>query len=225
MCVCVCVFKVTVTLAYTHCCGFPGSSVVKNPPAGAGNMDPIPLQYSCLENPMDRGAWRAIVHGARKSQTLLSSWHACTLINYLYEELILKCKMVVEYILNLFLILLSCLHIGFTAFEGRRSNWDRRQRSPAEWRTESPGQPRQVNGVSVAILPLLLLGSYWTWARRPHSWVGLCEVGSWPFPWAYRRNMKLLDTIIIQRWDPFRSPYFKSSKSYMEIGKGNRKKI
>ena len=91
VCVCVCVQGYSlVTLAYTHCCGFPGSSVVKNPPAGAENMDPVPLQYSCLGNPMDRGAWRATVHGARKSQTWLSSWHACTLIKYLYEELILK---------------------------------------------------------------------------------------------------------------------------------------
>ena len=30
-----------------------------------------PLQYSCMENPMDRGAWRAIVHGVSKSQTRL----------------------------------------------------------------------------------------------------------------------------------------------------------
>ena len=32
-----------------------------------------PLQYSCLENPMDRGAWRAIVHGVTKSRTELST--------------------------------------------------------------------------------------------------------------------------------------------------------
>ena len=31
-----------------------------------------PLQYSCLENSMDRGAWRAMVHGVKKSQTRLS---------------------------------------------------------------------------------------------------------------------------------------------------------
>ena len=60
--------------------GFPGGSVVKNPPAnpdatgdagsipgwgrspGGGNSNP--LQYSCLENPMDRGAWQATVCGA-----------------------------------------------------------------------------------------------------------------------------------------------------------------
>ena len=31
-----------------------------------------PLQYSCLENPMDRGAWRATIHGVANSQTLFS---------------------------------------------------------------------------------------------------------------------------------------------------------
>ena len=38
--------------------------------AGEGNSNP--LQYSCLENPMDRGAWWAAVHGVTKSQTRLS---------------------------------------------------------------------------------------------------------------------------------------------------------
>ena len=37
----------------------------RSPGGGHGNS----LQYSCLENPMDRGAWRAIVHGVAKSQT------------------------------------------------------------------------------------------------------------------------------------------------------------
>ena len=35
---------------------------------GSGN----PLQYSCLGNPMDRGAWRATVHGVTKSRTQLT---------------------------------------------------------------------------------------------------------------------------------------------------------
>ena len=34
-----------------------------------GEGDGTPLQYSCLENPMDRGAWWATVHGVSKSQT------------------------------------------------------------------------------------------------------------------------------------------------------------
>ena len=43
-----------------------------SPGVGNGN----PLQYSCLGNPMDRGAWRATVHVAAKSQTRLSTHYA-----------------------------------------------------------------------------------------------------------------------------------------------------
>ena len=68
---------------------FPGGSAVKNPPANegdSGDVGSIPgsgrspaegngnlLQHSCLENSMDRGAWRATVHGVRKSWTRLST--------------------------------------------------------------------------------------------------------------------------------------------------------
>jgi len=45
----------------------PGSG--RSPGGGNGN----PLQYSCLENPMDRGGWWAIVHGVTKSWTRLSN--------------------------------------------------------------------------------------------------------------------------------------------------------
>ena len=45
----------------------PGSG--RSPGGGNGN----PLQYSCLEKPMDRGAWWATVHGVPKSQTQLSN--------------------------------------------------------------------------------------------------------------------------------------------------------
>ena len=43
----------------------PGSG--RSPGGGNGN----PLQYSCLENPMNRGAWQVTVHGVAKSWTLL----------------------------------------------------------------------------------------------------------------------------------------------------------
>ena len=67
--------------------GFPGGSVIINlpmqetqnaawtsgsgrsPGEGSGN----PFQYSCLENPIDRGAWQATVHRVPKSQTRLST--------------------------------------------------------------------------------------------------------------------------------------------------------
>ena len=58
--------------------------MVKNPPANAGEAgdlgsipgsgDGNPLQYSCLENPMDGGAWQAAVHGVAKSRTRLSDF-------------------------------------------------------------------------------------------------------------------------------------------------------
>ena len=65
--------------------GFPGGTSGKNPPANAGDIRDVgsipglgrspgrghgnPLQCSCVENPMDGGAWRATVHGVAKSQT------------------------------------------------------------------------------------------------------------------------------------------------------------
>ena len=69
--------------------GFPGGSVIKNPPVNAGDAGDVgsmpgsgrfpgggngnPLQYSCLGNPMDRGAWQATVHGVAKHQMHLST--------------------------------------------------------------------------------------------------------------------------------------------------------
>ena len=66
--------------------GFPSGSAVKNPPANAGEMGLIPgsgrspgeengnpLQYSCLEYPMDRGAWRVTTHGVAKESGMTLS--------------------------------------------------------------------------------------------------------------------------------------------------------
>ena len=65
--------------------GFLGGSLVKNPPANAGDVGSIPglgrppgegngnpLQYSCLGNPLDTRVWQTTVHGVTKSQTQLS---------------------------------------------------------------------------------------------------------------------------------------------------------
>ena len=67
--------------------GVPGGSDGKASACNEGDLDSIPgsgrspeegngtpLQYSCLENPMDRGAWWATVHGVAKSQTRLSDF-------------------------------------------------------------------------------------------------------------------------------------------------------
>ena len=62
--------------------GFRSGLVVKSPPASAGDLSSVPgsgrspgegsdspLHYSCLENPIIRGAWQARAHGVTKSQT------------------------------------------------------------------------------------------------------------------------------------------------------------
>ena len=67
--------------------GFPGISEVKASACNAGDLGSIPglgrspgegngnpLQYSCLENPMDGGAWWATVHRVAKSRTQLSDF-------------------------------------------------------------------------------------------------------------------------------------------------------
>ena len=83
-----------------HCMPGGTSEVVKNPPAkcrrhkrcgfnpwsrrSPGDSHGNPLQYSCLENPMDRGAWRTRVQTVIKSQTWLKrlSMHAHTQLSY-----------------------------------------------------------------------------------------------------------------------------------------------
>ena len=78
--------------------GFPDSSVGKESGYNEGDLDSIPesgrspgegngnpLQYSCLENPMDRGAWRATVCGGTKSQ---HSWATNTFTFSLHMQLL-----------------------------------------------------------------------------------------------------------------------------------------
>ena len=68
--------------------GLPWWLMVKNPPANAGDAGLIPgsgrspgeenghpLQYFCLENPMDRGPWWATVHWVIKIQTQMNDKH------------------------------------------------------------------------------------------------------------------------------------------------------
>ena len=51
----------------------PGSIPGSGGSPGEGNSNP--LQYPCLENPLDRGAWRDTVHGVTKSWTRLNNYH------------------------------------------------------------------------------------------------------------------------------------------------------
>ena len=74
--------------------GFPGGLEVKASAYDAGDLGSIPglgrspgegngnpLQYSCLKNPMDRGAWWTTVHGVAESQTRLSDFTSSVTLN------------------------------------------------------------------------------------------------------------------------------------------------
>ena len=75
-------------LLFECCWDFPGGSDGKESACNVGDPGSIPglerfpgegngysLQYTCLENSMNRGAWQASVHEVTKSQTQLSDWH------------------------------------------------------------------------------------------------------------------------------------------------------
>ena len=82
--------------------GVPGSG--RSPGEGNGN----PLQYSCLENPIDGGTWWATVHGITKSQTQLSDFHFISLIKN--GERVTRCFFVVAAVWFVYLAVLcvSC---------------------------------------------------------------------------------------------------------------------
>ena len=62
-------------------------NVLKGNYCSFGEGNGTPLQYSCLENPMDGGAWQAAVHGVAKSRTPLSDFNFTFHFNALEEEM------------------------------------------------------------------------------------------------------------------------------------------
>ena len=113
---------------------------------GIGNSHPP--QYSCLESSMDRGAWRAIVHGGAKSQTGLSNWTHTTLLwsygcwNYMHSAVnilyILLLISLWQFLrsrifrsMDIYILYDSCLscisihpEVMFTGLPWRYSGWD-----------------------------------------------------------------------------------------------------
>ena len=70
-------FKITADGDYSHeikRCLLLGRKVMTNLDSIFGEGNGTPLRYSCLENPMDGGAWWATVHGVAKSRTRLSDF-------------------------------------------------------------------------------------------------------------------------------------------------------
>ena len=85
-------------LSYIHFWGFPGGSDSKDSACNVGDPGSIPglgifpgegngypLQYSCLEKPMDREAWRATVHEVAKSDT--TAQMTLILLRYIFKDI------------------------------------------------------------------------------------------------------------------------------------------
>ena len=115
---------------------FPAGSVVENLPANAGNTGSIPgwgrspgegngkpLQYSCLENPMDRRAWQAMVHGVTESDMTmqLSTYtqdpfhlrHSTILHKFSRED----CAVAADFSLSLFIFLVYGILVAGSGME------------------------------------------------------------------------------------------------------------
>ena len=142
--------------------GFPGGSEVKVSACNAGDLGSIPefrrspgerngnlLQYSCLENPMDGGAWWATVHGVAKSLMWLSDF---TFTFFTLGEFMSKCSCGRE-----LLSMRICQKFG--------SAWARKQH---RWRVRTPE--------FMSILLIVVSGtlSYFIW---PSLGFPICQMG------------------------------------------------
>ena len=116
--------------------GFPDGSAVKNLPPNGGDRrdmglilvwkDPVEermaTQSSCLENPMDRGAWWATVCRLAKSQTRLRDW-ACTWYLCSFSMQLICCYSVAKLIIsNNCLLIISFPHLDSKLYQGRHGD-------------------------------------------------------------------------------------------------------
>ena len=101
--------------------GFPGGSEVKASACNAGDLGSIPgsgrcpgegngnpLQYSCLENPMDGGAWWATVHGVTKSRIGLSDFTFTFSLYDMINKIIFRKSITTFSLLGLRFLLCAC---------------------------------------------------------------------------------------------------------------------
>ena len=94
-----------------------------------GEGDGTPLQYSCLENPMDGGAWWAAVHGVAKSQTRLSDFpfsfhfhalkkematHSFINMHIIYKYLYIGVLMYLNVQISIFVFILIYVYLCYT---------------------------------------------------------------------------------------------------------------
>ena len=93
--------------------GYTGSmhGLGRSPRGGHGN----PLQYSYLENPMDRGAWRATVHRAAKSRTRMKQLSNSTVWHHIYDV-----SKIVKFTETESRMMVIRVYVGVKGYRGRR---------------------------------------------------------------------------------------------------------
>ena len=121
---------------------------------GEGNCKP--LQYSCLENPMDRRAWWAPVQGVPKSGTQLSSWHFTSPQPQMLAASIFKVTLRVDQSTPASHLAQPTIQVGHTAPQGLTVLW-----LPDEWAGGGGGGKSSPTGPGAASEDSLLLFS-WT---------------------------------------------------------------
>ena len=150
----------------------PGSG--RSPRGGNGN----PLQHSCLENPMDRGAWWATVHGVAKSRTRLSNWRWR---RYSSRRLLEKAKRKKKS-----KVCLSSQEEQASMLPGNLAPpwglWAPAETSsPAEQAASAPGSPRSPGR---AMLPWDVETESVTWGRTGTAWrINTCVATGYFIQW------------------------------------------
>ena len=117
----------------SYASGFPGGSEVKASACNAGDLGSIPelgrspgegngnpLQYSCLENPTDGGAWWATLHGVAKSGTWLSHF---TFFSFLLSYASVKCSRLQRLLQHWLTWVRNLLHAHVMSHEPVRACW------------------------------------------------------------------------------------------------------
>ena len=128
-------------------------SAIKNPPPNVGEAGSIPgwgrppgegngnpPQYSCLDNPMDRGVWWAIVHAViRESVTtewLNNNWHIAGYLTNIYHEMIAKSLLSIHHLIKIQTFLKREKNV-FSSDEKSWKNWKKHGFSRSHiWRWE-----------------------------------------------------------------------------------------
>ena len=174
--------------------GDPGSipGLGRSPGEGNGN----PLQYYCLENPMDRGAWKATVHGVAKSRTWLS--------DFTFTFTLVAFKQMLVLTLNFFQVQHCSVQSSCSVVSDSATPWTTAcQASLSDTNSLSLLKLMSIESVIpsnhfILCRPLLLLPSVLLPSIRVFSNESVLYI-RWPKYWSFSSNCLLMITLLASR--------------------------